>query len=428
MWEHQFAQLQVEAGLSDAQVEMLRGATEVFGTINQGHHPMGALAEAMRVADRVAAIFDGQRALLTARFAAGTDWAWGGARTAAVWMGVHTGMSQSHAGHLIKQARQLQECPVVSVAFADGRLTADKVRLLLGVRDPRLLVAFAAEEAALVARVAALTVADADRDLRDWKEAAIDRSGINDPDNFDEHIDKNTFRLSPILDGRNVVSGELDAANSATLQSAIDAVIKLWHADGRLVGDARSLGQLQADALIELAKHGLGFHAPARAAVQVIIDHDTLVKRAGAHDGDLMPFRSDIAGHGPVSPDALRRLCCNADISRVIMRGPSEILDVGRQHRLATPAIRRAVWARSRGVCEGCRQTRLTWCQIHHINPWETGGATSLQNSMLVCNHCHRLIHEGKHRVERTERGFLLRKPDGTPIQQRPPPPTAEAA
>jgi hypothetical protein len=135
-----------------------------------------------------------------------------------------------------------------------------------------------------------------------------------------------------------------------------------------------------------------------------------------------MPFRSEILGSGPVDPDVLRRLCCNADITRVVMRGTSEVLDVGRTQRLAPPAIRAGVWARSGGVCEVCHQVKLTWCQVHHIVPWDPAagnGPTSLENSALVCNHCHRLLHEGRHTLRRTPEGFLLVAPDGHEVRHR---------
>ena len=81
-----------------------------------------------------------------------------------------------------------------------------------------------------------------------------------------------------------------------------------------------------------------------------------------------MPYRSSILGHGPVAPEMIRRLCCNADITRIVLHGESQPLDVGRNHRLATLAIRQAVWARSDGWCELCHHTRLTWCQLHPVS------------------------------------------------------------
>ena len=247
----------------------------------------------------------------------------------------------------------------------------------------------------------------------------------------------------------------------------MDSLIKSWHADGSLVDDQRSLSELQADALVELVAKGAHHHQPARPSVSVVIDHDTLVRRAGepggehggdtdggtetdgdtagrsGHDSsdhadcdhadcghdepsDQMPYRSTILGHGPVAPEAIRRMCCNADITRIVMRGTSEPLDVGRDHRLATPAIRKAVWARSDGWCELCHHTRLTWCQLHHIDPWFPTGETSVENSLLVCSHCHHLLHEGGYQAKRTDTGFQLLRPDGSlprlPLRNRPHP------
>jgi len=205
----------------------------------------------------------------------------------------------------------------------------------------------------------------------------------------------------------------------------LDQLIKTWHADGALVDDTRSLTELQADALAELVAKGAGHAQPARPSVSVIIDHDTLVNRAATHpDQDHMPYRSSILGHGPVAPETIRRLCCNADITRIVMHGESQPLDVGRNHRLATSAIRQAVWARADGWCELCHHTRLTWCQLHHLTPWNDHGETSVENSLLVCTHCHHLLHEGRYTVKRTDTGFQLLRPDGSlprlPLRPRP--------
>jgi hypothetical protein len=223
--------------------------------------------------------------------------------------------------------------------------------------------------------------------------------------------------------------------SAATIQNALDAWIKAAHADGALVDDTRSLAELQADALAELVARGAGHTNPARPSVSVLIDHDTLVRRAAAHPNepdhddwsDQMPYRSSILGHGPVTPETIRRLCCNADITRIVMRGTSEPLDVGRTQRLATAAIRQAVWARSDGWCELCHHTRLTWCQLHHLTPWDPNhgnGDTSVENSLLVCTHCHHLLHEGGYQAKRTDTGFQLLRPDGSlprlPLRHRP--------
>ncbi len=50
------------------------------------------------------------------------------------------------------------------------------------------------------------------------------------------------------------------------------------------------------------------------------------------------------------------------------------LLDVGRRHRLATPALRRAVRERDKGRCQfpGCNSRRT---DIHHVIFWAIGAA-----------------------------------------------------
>ena len=422
MIEHVFAPVISELGLDRAGADLLVEVATVLVAGRSEHVASGELAEVMACADRVRARVEGHTAGLTARFAAGTDWAFDGARTPAAWFAAHTGVSRAHGGSRVKQASVLVDCPhIVGLAKA-GELTPDKVRALLAVRIPVLVQEFTAQEHKLATTVAGLTVAGAQLYLQRWMLHAFEQLGVNPEDRHRQGSDRNSFRLTSILDGRTVADGEFDATSTATIQNAIDALIKSWGNDGILDGDTRTLLELQGDALTELVARGSGHATPNRPSVLALIDIDTLMKRAN-HDklADLDPttFRSDLAGHGPIDPEAIRRLCCNADITRVITRGGSEILDVGRAQRLATPAIRKAVWARSGGWCELCHQIRLTWCQLHHIDFWEHGGHTSVTNSLLVCNHCHKTIHDRHHTVHRQPDGtYQLLKPDGTPLRR----------
>jgi Domain of unknown function (DUF222)/HNH endonuclease len=81
-----------------------------------------------------------------------------------------------------------------------------------------------------------------------------------------------------------------------------------------------------------------------------------------------------------VSAGELRRLMCDAGFVPVVLGGKSEILDLGRMRRLASPALRYAVGLRD-GHCAfpGC-EVPLYRCELHHIRPWQDGGPTSLEN------------------------------------------------
>ena len=420
MHEHLFPLLEA-AGLDENQRAMVGDLVELCTAANADHHGAGELAEAMVVTDRIRARLEGVAAVTTHRFGASTDWALERARSAPGWLAVNTGVGRGHAAALLHRSNDLARCPHVLAGAQAGNLSTDKVRLLLSVRTPALADAFAQQEQVLAETVAGLTVAGAAVYLRAWALEAKERQGVNDPeDRFKEHHDTNWFRLRSLLDGRHAADGELDAEATALLEGALQAQVRRWQRDGSLEGDTRSLTELYAAALLELVGHGSGHATPNRPSALVLIDHDTLVKRGG--DGPIMPFRSEILGFGPVDPEVLRRMCCNAEITRVVMQGASEVLDVGRTHRLATPAIRAGVWARSGGECEVCHQMKLTWCQVHHIIPWDPAagnGPTSLENSALACNHCHRLLHEGRHTLRRTPQGFLLVGPDGQLVPRR---------
>ena len=92
--------------------------------------------------------------------------------------------------------------------------------------------------------------------------------------------------------------------------------------------------------------------------------------------------------------EAVRRLACDAGIHRMVVRGVSEFLDIGRKTRTWTTAQRRAIRARHNHRCAaaGCNR-RIT--HIHHLEGWENGGTTAIDNGVPLCSYHHHLVHEG---------------------------------
>lgn len=91
----------------------------------------------------------------------------------------------------------------------------------------------------------------------------------------------------------------------------------------------------------------------------------------------------------PITAGELRRLLCDADIVPAVLGTQSDILDVGREQRLVTPEIRRALALRDGGCAfPGCKAPEHC-CEAHHIVPWWAGGRTSLENLVLLCPHHH---------------------------------------
>ena len=121
-----------------------------------------------------------------------------------------------------------------------------------------------------------------------------------------------------------------------------------------------------------------------RPHVNVLIRLDDLENRARAGCLDF---------GGPVAPESLRMLCCDAAVVPVVMNGKGQPLDVGRSTRTIPDGLRRAVAARDRGCSHpGCGRP-ASWCEIHHLIPWEHGGETKLSNLARLCRVHHRQTH-----------------------------------
>ena len=197
---------------------------------------------------------------------------------------------------------------------------------------------------------------------------------------------------------RNVCVLALDNAGRAAVDAAMAALAApfptaLDEHGGIFEADVRSAGQRRADALVEMCRvvatdPTLLTHArPTSAAkAQVIVT----MRLSGLVSG--LGFGADAAGL-PLPPSAVRRLCCDADIIPAVLGTDSELLDLGRESRLATRAQRRALTHRDR-CCTFPACTRpASWCDAHHLTSWLDGGRTDLDNLALLCTHHHTVVH-----------------------------------
>ena len=102
---------------------------------------------------------------------------------------------------------------------------------------------------------------------------------------------------------------------------------------------------------------------------------------------------------GPIPAGTARRLACDAAILPIVLGGHSQLLDVGRAHRLFTPTQRRALSQRDKGCAwPGCdRPPGRT--QAHHIVSWLDGGPTDLDNGVLLCLYHHQQAHRSEWRI-----------------------------
>ena len=148
-----------------------------------------------------------------------------------------------------------------------------------------------------------------------------------------------------------------------------------------------------------------------RYQVMVHVDQDVL-----APDGQ---WAATLEDGTRVSAETLRRVACDAGL--VPCRAAGDTVDVGRRTRSIPPAIRRALWLRDRGCrFPGCTHTRFL--HGHHIHHWLHGGATRLDNLVLLCGRHHQLVHEGGFQVQfqNETSGIVFTAPSGRSLPQVP--------
>jgi hypothetical protein len=233
-----------------------------------------------------------------------------------------------------------------------------------------------------------------------------------DPDGTEpDPTEGQRVQITRHADGHRSISGDLDAVGGEKFEAALESYVQ---AD-RPKGDTRTRAQQLADALVQLCDNALASGTlptlrTVKPQVVLTLDLDDLVDPATGPGAARTGFGAQL------SAARARWLACDAGISRIVM-GPDGVpLDLGRDHRVVTPGLRKAVEARDRHcVFTGC-DAPTHWCDVHHLVHWIFGGETSLANSGLLCERHHTKVHHG-FRVERDPGGrWRTWRPDGTEI------------
>jgi hypothetical protein len=317
-------------------------------------------------------------------------WRDSGARDLAHWLSIRYGMSWWKSDRWIKAAGALDNLPAITDALETGALGIDKVVELCRFATPETegeLIAWASDATcATIRRRADVEVRAAldettgferDRSLRYWYEDGGRRFGLE---------------------------ARMPSAQGAIVAKALERVVDQIPAmpaqtDGVVV-EAR-----RADALLALCSQEIAADADAdRATVVVHASLEALSGRRNAEteDGAVMP------------PEALQRLACDARIQVVAESDARDAIALGRTKREPSASMMRQLRHRDRGCrFPGCGST--AFANAHHIVWWSRGGATDLDNLLLICGFHHRLVHEHGWTIERADDGrFRWFRADGS--------------
>ena len=377
--------------------------------------------ELIRELSRVRALLDSVETLALDRFAASLGWADDGASSPVAWMKTHIGVRAGTAKARLNVGALLTRHTRIAESLGSATITFDHALLLAGIDRPVTTEQFAHDVDLLVGWAEKLSADQFAAVCRQWL-ALADEDGSERKAR--RRFERRKLHLSQLLDGNWKLDAILDAGDGAALHEAISTQVNeqhrlndaAHHADPTLNFDTTA-PQARADALAELIRRGTAAATGTpRPSVSLIIDEHSLQPHGHAttRAGNFLP--------GPT----VQRLLCDCDINTIIVNSLGLPINLGRTARLVNPAQRRAIIARDRHcVFPGCDHPP-TGCHVHHLQPWDNGGLTDIDNNYLLCGYHHHLVHEGgwtltinPHTTHDDTTRVTASRPNGTPL--RPP-------
>ncbi|GAA1952118.1 hypothetical protein GCM10009798_09210 [Nocardioides panacihumi] len=329
------------------------------------------------------------------------------ARDVAGWLVAHTRRDIRTARADARLAEALdRRYEVLRVAMAQGRVHAEQAHVIAhaldglpGDLDPAVLVD---AEGMLVDLASRHTP----RELRRLGQRILDTAA---PDVAEQTLARRLeaeeasasrrtrLTLRSNGDGTTRISAVVPDAAALRLKTYLDAFTSPRQGATRGEGPyPRILGTAFCTFLERVDPKLLPRHGGRATTVVVTIPLQSLQQELGV--GDLI-------GGEAVSATEVRRLACTAGIVPAVLGGSGEILDLGREQRLFTPAQHKALVIRDRTCrAQGC-DIPGTWAEAHHRIPWSLGGKTDLANAVLLCSHHHHRVHDPRFTADRLPNG-----------------------
>ncbi len=337
--------------------------------------------------------------------------------SAAAWLAGRFRVAWTDARRGVALARGLDRMPRVRRAFHDGAISLSAVRVL-GEAQQAEPEGFQVSERFLTDAASRHSIGDLRRVVVHWRHV-VERERAS-AEGLDAALRaRRRLHTSVTLDGMVRLDGDLDPETGETVLTALRAVLDA-EARTEHAADGRAPAQRRADALGEVCRGWLDRadrpevagerpHLTVTVPLEALAGRTSVVRRSDDGHG-LEPSLDHV---GPIDAATVCRLACDASVTRVVLGPRSEPLDVGRRTAVVPPAIRRAVVVRDRRCrFPGCDRPP-PWCDAHHVTHWVDGGATSVDNLVLLCRRHHRLTHE-RFPLEMTDGRPVFRRPDGS--------------
>ena len=306
-------------------------------------------------------------------------WHRAGALSCAHWLSWRVGMDLGAAREKVRVARKLTELPAIDEALKKGEISYSKVRAMTRV-------ATAANEGDLLSMARCATGAQLEKICR------LKRM-VNGLEGADEREveSRRTVVERPTGDGMVSIQLRLLPEEAARVMKALEVMGSGNRADGAVaLAEAALAGRLAGNAA------GDGEGPSVRPPVEVVVHVEAADLEGRTELGD------------GISAEVSRRLLCDAGVVPILEDAQGKTIDVGRKTRTIPAALRRALDARD-GGCRfpGC--TNRIFTDAHHVEHWLDGGATSLENTVLLCRRHHRALHEHGFSLERVGEALVFR-------------------
>ena len=230
-----------------------------------------------------------------------------------------------------------------------------------------------------------------------WKDA-LDADGVEPREA--ELVAGRILKRRTLSNGMKLFQIEADPLNAAYLDAVVDAEIAAARRKARIecdapdsetpIDDPRTIGQVGADAIFDLAKHMLSCEnsAPALTSTTVIVRMTLDSLTTGLGEAEV------IGQEQSISASTARRLAADAEIIPAVLGGQSQVLDFGRSRRPFTRAQRLAMLERDGGCPCGCARAPV-FLHAHHVDWWHRDqGRTDLRRGVLLCSKAHHLVHD----------------------------------
>jgi hypothetical protein len=325
-------------------------------------------------------------------------WASWACKSAAHWMSWKCGDTLHTAREKVRVARALEELPAIAAAFRHGEVSYSKVRAItrvaLATDDGEWLDIARRTSGSELERIVAETRKALDRNENDDASNAfalrrLSRSSCGGA------VDKIVIKL-PSDAGAEVLAA-LDVIASQLID---DAVAGSGRTRRDIVAERGGIEAIRVDAFVQMAERVLAME-PAAAErgdigrLQLNIDTDGINELAA---GDSVPGELTLEGRR-VAPEVAKRWACDIRAS-VMLEHDGHPHDSGRDTRTINRRLRRALHRRDHGTCRfpGCAAS--SWLHAHHVNYWDNGGETRLDNLVSLCSFHHHQVHEGGWTIE----------------------------